>query len=58
VWAFDTIVDVDDDEFDIHGPMYIADVTHQRGPETSTTLTLMRPDDVLYGDPTDDGNAP
>jgi prophage tail gpP-like protein len=46
VWSFDTVVDVDDDEYGIHGPMYLSDVQFQRdGGGTRTTLTLIDSED-------------
>ena len=50
VWAPETVVDVEDDEFGIYGPHYIESVRHARDPQSTTTLTLMRPDDVLFGE--------
>lgn len=50
VWAPETVVEVEDDEFGIYGPHYIESVRHARDTETTTTLVLMRPDDVLFGE--------
>ena len=52
VWARDSVVDVQDDELNIHGPHWISDVAQSgaaNGP-TTTTITLHRPADQLYGD--------
>ena len=41
VWAFDTVVDVVDDEYGIYGPMYVQDVQFTRDSGgTRTTLSL------------------
>jgi prophage tail gpP-like protein len=45
-WAPDTVVEVDDQELGIKGPLYIEDVTMRRAPETTTTLRLMKPEHV------------
>lgn len=50
VWAIDTVVHVVDDEFGIDADLYIASVSHRRGPETTTELTLMRKEDLIFGD--------
>ncbi len=49
VWAVDTIVEVDDQEFGLQGPFYIESVEFMRGPHTTTTLTLQRPEDLVFG---------
>lgn len=48
VWAPDTCVDVQDDEFGLKGTYWIESVVHKRGPETTTEITLMRPDDLIF----------
>lgn len=48
VWAVDTIVDVQDDEFGVYGPHYIETVEFRRNPQTTTTITLMRPEDLVF----------
>lgn len=48
IWWPDTIVEVDDDELGIHGPKYIEGVTFRRGPETTTTLDLIDPEDLRF----------
>lgn len=50
VWSPETVVEVEDDEFGIYGPHYIESVRHARDPQSTSTLTLMRPDDVLFGE--------
>jgi hypothetical protein len=45
-WAPDTVVEADDRELGITGPFYVEDVTMRRGPETTTTLRLMKPEHV------------
>jgi prophage tail gpP-like protein len=49
VWAPDTIVQVEDDEFGLNDVFWIDSVRHSRNPETTTTITLMRPVDLLFG---------
>ena len=50
VWAPDTIVDVQDDELGIHGPYWVERVHFSRSDATTTTITLMKPEDVIFGD--------
>lgn len=49
VWAPDTVVEVDDDEFGLYGSFWVESVKMSRNPHSSTSLTLMRLEDVLYG---------
>lgn len=52
VWARDSVVDIQDDELNIHGPHWISDVAQSgaaNGP-TTTTITLHKPAHQLYGD--------
>jgi len=52
VWCRDAVVDVQDDELNIHGPHWISDVAQSgaaNGP-TTTTITLHKPEHQLYGD--------
>ncbi|WP_394847406.1 hypothetical protein LZC95_08065 [Pendulispora brunnea] len=50
VWTFDSIVEVDDDEFALHGTYYIESVEYARGSDgTTTTVRLMRPEDLIFG---------
>lgn len=52
VWAPDTIVNIADQRFGVRqGAWYVESVTFRRGPETTTTLTLMNPDDLVFGSP-------
>jgi prophage tail gpP-like protein len=51
VWSPNTTVDVQDDELDIHETLYIESVKFARGPQTTTELHLMRPADMLFGEP-------
>ena len=48
VWTPNTVVDVQDEEFGLFGPWYLSSVTMRRGPETTTELTLMRPEDCVF----------
>lgn len=50
VWAPDTVCHVDDDELDIHGNFYVESVTFRRSPETTTEITLMRPQDLVFAE--------
>ncbi len=52
IWIPDTIVDVDDDELGIFGPHYIESVEHNAAPATTSTINLMRPQDVVFGEAT------
>lgn len=49
-WAQDTVVAVDDRELGIAGNFYLESFTMNRNPETTTTLRLMRPKDLLFGE--------
>jgi prophage tail gpP-like protein len=50
VWTFDTLVEVEDDEFGISGVFYIENVHYHRdGSGTTTTIRLMRVTDLLFG---------
>ncbi len=50
VWCPDMVCRVDDEELNIHGNYYIEHVTFARGPQTTTTVTLMRPEDLIFAD--------
>ncbi len=51
-WAIDTMVEIVDDEYDIHGNFWIESVDFKRdGNGTSTDLHLMRPGDLVFGEP-------
>lgn len=52
----DTVVDVQDEELGISGPYYVETVIRRRSPETTTTVRLMRPEDLVFGGP--DGDSP
>lgn len=45
----DTIVSVDDQELGLSGHYYIETVVRRRSPQTTTTLRLMRPEDLVFG---------
>ncbi len=47
----DTMVEVDDDELGIKGLFYVEACTHSRGPQTTSTVHLMRPQDLIFADP-------
>lgn len=51
VWTPDTMVEVDDDELGLKGLFYIEACTHSRGPQTTSTIHLMRPQDLIFADP-------
>lgn len=50
VWIPDTMVQVNDAELGLQGVFYLENVSHQGTPEKTTTLTLMRPEDVVFGE--------
>lgn len=51
VWAVDTMVEVVDEILDLRGSFYIEGLTFRRGPDgTATELTLLRPEDLVFGD--------
>lgn len=53
IWAPDVVVDVQDDELGIHGPHWIEGVTFRgdgKSDGTTTEITLMRPEDLVFGD--------
>lgn len=47
--APDIVVDVDDDDFGITGSFWVESVAHRRNPQRTTTMQLMRIDDVVFG---------
>jgi prophage tail gpP-like protein len=49
VWAMDTVVDVDDQDLGVQGSFWVESVEMSRGPETNTTINLMRPEDLVFG---------
>lgn len=56
VWAPDTMVEVEDEEFGISGVFWVESVTFRRPPST-TTLVLMRPSDLVFGGDEDGGGG-
>lgn len=46
----DTVIHVVDEELGIDGPMYVDDCKYSRQPMCRTRLTLMRPEDLLFGE--------
>jgi prophage tail gpP-like protein len=50
VWAPDTVVEVEDYELGIRGIRYVESVTMNRAPQTTTTIRLMRPNDLVFGE--------
>ncbi len=50
IWGADLVVDVDDEELGIFGPHFIESVEHAGDPFMSTTIQLMRPEDVVFGE--------
>ena len=50
VIAPDTVAEIDDDEYDLHGRYWIESVYHHRRPETLTTFRLLSPDVLIFGD--------
>lgn len=52
VWGVDTMVEVEDQRLGIVGNFYVEALSFRRGPEgTTTEITLMRPEDVVFGEP-------
>lgn len=51
VWTPDTTVDIDDEMFGIRGTFWIESVDYRRsGSGTSTSITLQRPQDLIFAD--------
>ena len=51
ILAIDTVFEVFDEEYEISGLFWCAQVTHRdEGQGKRTEITLMRPADLLYGD--------
>lgn len=50
VWTPDTVVYVQDDEFGIEGPWYVEQVGFRRQPQTTTELTLLRIQDLVFAE--------
>jgi hypothetical protein len=45
----DTVARVIDEELGIDALLYVEDVTYRRGPQATTTVTMMRPQDLVFG---------
>jgi hypothetical protein len=50
VWQPDTVVHVVDEELGIDGPMYLESCSYARAPKSTTRLSLMRCEDLLFGE--------
>lgn len=50
VWTPDTVVYLQDDEFGVEGPWYVEQVAFHRNPATTTELTLLRIQDLVFAD--------
>lgn len=50
IWTPDTVVEVRDDEFGIRGNFWIETVEMRQQPSLSTTIRLMRVEDVVFSD--------
>lgn len=50
VWGPDLVCRVDDDELVVNKDYYIESVTYSRKPETLTTVSLMRREDLVFAD--------
>lgn len=50
IWQPDTVVEVVDDELGIEGPMYVESVTYRRSPHTTTTIKLLRIEDLIFAE--------
>lgn len=50
VWTPDTVVYVQDDELGIEGPWYVEQVAFKRDPKTTTELTLLRIQDLVFAE--------
>lgn len=49
-WTCDTVIELDDEELDLHGRYYVSDVTYNVGAKTETSVTLMRPSDMVFAE--------
>ncbi len=58
VWVPNTTCRVIDDEIPIDGTLYIESVQYSRKPETTTTITLMRPEDLVFALESDEKKKP
>lgn len=50
VWGQDFVCHVDDDELEINKEYYIESVTFSRKPETTTKISLMRKEDLVFAE--------
>jgi prophage tail gpP-like protein len=50
IWAPDTVVYVLDDELGLDGPMYVESCVYKRSPHTTTTLNLLRIEDLVFAE--------
>jgi len=50
IWAQDMVCEVDDFELGIHGKFYVQDVTFRRNPHMTTTISLIRPEDLVFAE--------
>jgi prophage tail gpP-like protein len=50
IWCPDTVVDVQDDEYGLQDTYYLHGVTYERSPHTTTTLHLMRKEDLVFAE--------
>lgn len=48
VWTPDTVVQIQDDEYGLYGNYYLEKCVFRRNPQTTTELTLMRPEDLVF----------
>jgi prophage tail gpP-like protein len=48
-WAPDTVVEVQDQKLGLSGVYWVESVTFNGAPQATTTIELMRPDDLIYG---------
>lgn len=49
-WAPDSMIDVDDQRLGLVGTYWIESVTFAGAPQATTTLDLMRPEDLVFGE--------
>lgn len=50
IWAQDMVCEVEDHELGLFGKYYIQDVTFRRNPHMTTTISLMRPEDLVFAE--------
>lgn len=46
----DSVIEVNDEEIGVHGNFYVETVEHASRPHAETSITLMRPEDVVFGE--------